>query len=64
MSNAIEDFKVSRSVFYLDNLSTSPKGKQGDIEIEMKFKSGERPEAVSRIVKTPLQRNLNNIYTA
>ena len=49
-SNAIEDFKVSRSVFYLDNLSTSPKGKQGDIEIEMKFKSGERPEAVSRIV--------------
>lgn len=49
-SNAIEDFQVSRSVFYLDNLSTSPKRKQGEIEIEMRFKSGERPEAVSRIV--------------
>lgn len=49
-SNAVEDFKVSRSVFYLDNLAVSPKGRQGEIEIEMRFKSGERPEAVSRIV--------------
>lgn len=49
-SNAVEDFKVSRSVFYLDNLATTPKGRQGEIEIEMRFKSGERPEAVSRIV--------------
>lgn len=49
-SNATEDFKVSRSVFYLDNLSTSPKGNQGEIEVEMRFKSAGRPEAVSRIV--------------
>lgn len=47
---AIEDFTVSRSAFYLADLSTSSKGKHGDIEIEMKFKAGERPEAVSRIV--------------
>ncbi|MGN0505900.1 MAG: DUF2589 domain-containing protein [Lachnospiraceae bacterium] len=47
---AIDNFVVSRSTFYLDNLATSSKGKGGEIEIEMRFKAGERPEAVSRIV--------------
>jgi|GEM_PF-2085102 len=47
---AVEDFEVARSAFYLDNISTSAKGKGGEIEIEMHFKAGERPEAVSRIV--------------
>ena len=48
--NAIEDYSISRSTFYLDNLATSAKGKGGEVEIEMRFKSGERPESVSRIV--------------
>lgn len=47
---ATEDYMVSRSAFYLDSLATSSKGKGGEIEIEMKFKAGERPESVSRIV--------------
>ncbi len=47
---AIEDFEVSRSTFYLDSLATSAKGKAGEMEIEMRFKAGGRPEAVSRIV--------------
>ena len=47
---AIEDYMVSRSTFYLDSLATSSKGKGGEIEIEMRFKAGERPESVSRIV--------------
>lgn len=47
---AIDDFFVSRSTFYLDSLSTAPSTNGRDLEIEMKFKAGERPEAVSRIV--------------
>ena len=47
---ATEDYMVSRSAFYLDSLATSSKGKGGEIEIEMKFKAGDRPESVSRIV--------------
>ena len=37
---AVEDFEVARSAFYLDNVSTSAKGKGGEIEIEMHFKAG------------------------
>lgn len=48
--SSIEDFTVSRSAFYLDSLATSAKGKGGEVEIEMRFKAGERPESVSRIV--------------
>ena len=48
--NAIENFEISRSAFYLDNVTTSSKGKNGEIEIDMHFKASERPEAVSRIV--------------
>lgn len=47
---SIEDYMISRSTFYLDSLATSPHGKGGEIEIEMRFRSGERPEAVSRII--------------
>ena len=48
--SAIENYEVSRSAFYLDSLTTSGKGKGGQIDIEMRFKAGERPEAVSRVV--------------
>lgn len=56
---SIDDFYVSRSAFYLDDLSTNSKGgRGGTMEIEMKFKSGERPESVSRIVDQLMNRNI------
>ena len=58
---AIEDYEISRSAFYLDSLSTSGKGKGGEIDIEMRFKAGERPEAVSRIVDELM--NTGVLYT-